>query len=406
MVKVLGNATTGNIYNDLGPLDLPRDTNSIRPAHKPWCVDCKRKDRELDNDQRCPQCANAAVTRAAAAERRAEAERAAAQLAVEQAAEIRAKKIQTNVTTPTKLPTEGNQGQPTTRSSAPRATSTSSISGRAPDAGSSTTREKNPPAAQDTRPAAAGGPSQPVESRQPSALQPSEPTVDQILDAQAEHATNLLRRTHQNPHPAVKAQRSAVIAAIEALHLLVELTSVEQAPTPAAPRRRRQGRSGPQRLVLPADDIVAAYKAGRTLGQIADDHDCSAPTIGRILEEQGVPRRGAPVPRSPELIEQVRHLYQDEHLTQVEIGERIGQTTKVVQSVMTEAGIDRRSAKARHGRDNARGLKQKIADLGVTSAQIKAWAINAGHLDQMHRGLPSGALVEKYSAAHRRDDVA
>lgn len=41
----------------------------------------------------------------------------------------------------TKLPTEGKQGKPTTRSSAPRATSTSSTSGRAPDAGSSASQE-------------------------------------------------------------------------------------------------------------------------------------------------------------------------------------------------------------------------------------------------------------------------
>lgn len=395
MVKVLGNATTGNIYNDVGPLDLPRDTNSIRPAHKPWCVDCKRKDRELDNDQRCPQCAHAAVTRAAAAERRAEAERVAA-------AEIRAKKNQANVTAPIKLPAEGNQGQPTTRRSAPRATSTSSTSGRAPDAGSSTTREKNPPAAQDTRPAAAGGP---VDFGPALTVATVTPTSAQIVDAQAEHAANLLRDTASHTHPAVRAERAAVVAALEALHLLVELTSAEQPTATPAPRPRR-AHSGPQRMVLPGDDIVEAYKAGQTLGQIADTHGCSAPTIGRVLEEHGIPRRGAPVPRSPELIEQVRHLYQEEHLTQVEIGQRLGQTTKVVQSVMTEAGIDRRAAKARHGRNNAYGLKQKIADLGVTSAEIKVWAISAGHLHQMHRGLPAGALVEKYAAAHRKDEVA
>jgi hypothetical protein len=51
---------------------------------------------------------------------------------------------------------EASTGQPTTRRSAPRAIQTSSSSGRAPDAGASA-REKNPPAAQETRPAAAGG---------------------------------------------------------------------------------------------------------------------------------------------------------------------------------------------------------------------------------------------------------
>jgi hypothetical protein len=61
---------------------------------------------------------------------------------------------------PAELPTEGKQGQPTTRRSAPRATSASSTTGRAPVAGSSTTQREDPPAARDTRPAAAGGPAE------------------------------------------------------------------------------------------------------------------------------------------------------------------------------------------------------------------------------------------------------
>jgi hypothetical protein len=59
---------------------------------------------------------------------------------------------------PAELPTEGKQGQPTTRRSAPRAISTSSTTGRAPVAGSSAHREKNPPSTRETRPAVDGGP--------------------------------------------------------------------------------------------------------------------------------------------------------------------------------------------------------------------------------------------------------
>jgi len=55
------------------------------------------------------------------------------------------------------LPREGKQGQPTTRRSAPRANQTSSTTGRAPVAGSSTRRE-NPPSVRETRPAVDGGP--------------------------------------------------------------------------------------------------------------------------------------------------------------------------------------------------------------------------------------------------------
>ncbi|AJR18464.1 hypothetical protein GUY44_07010 [Pimelobacter simplex] len=418
MVQVLGNATTGGNYTDMPPVDLPRDTSTIRAAHQPWCADCKRKGRELDDDGRCPQCARAAITRAEGAARRAAAEEA--QQAAEKAARATTTKrpAPTPAPAPTKpatteLPTEGKQGKPTTRSSAPRATSTSDVRstpGRAPGAGSSTTQGKNPPAAQETRPVVAGGPSKPVENRQPPA--PSRPTASQILDAQVDHAGQLLRSTASHPHPAVAAARAAVVAALEALHLLAELTpaappappppatpAVDAAaprPTPATPQRR----SGPERMVLPAEQIVAAYRAGQTTGEIAAAHGCSAPTIGRLLEEHGVPRRGAPVPRSADLVEQVRRLYVDENLTQIEVGQRLGIGLKVVQSVMAKADIERRPAKARQGADNARTLKQRIADLHTTAAEIKLWAIAAGHLPAMHRGLPARALVEKFAAAH------
>ena len=68
MVTIQGNAASGYTYN-APPPDLPHDTARIRPAHKPWCVDCKRKDRPLDVDQLCVQCVHARVTRAAQRER-------------------------------------------------------------------------------------------------------------------------------------------------------------------------------------------------------------------------------------------------------------------------------------------------------------------------------------------------
>jgi hypothetical protein len=60
------------------------------------------------------------------------------------------------------LPKEGKYGQPTTRSSAPRANQASSNSGRAPDAGPSTTEKKPSPGHQrDTRPATDPGEASP-----------------------------------------------------------------------------------------------------------------------------------------------------------------------------------------------------------------------------------------------------
>lgn len=350
MVQVLGNATTGTVYNDdTTKVDLPRDTATTRPAHRRWCADCKRTGRDLNEDDRCEQCARAVITRAEGAARRAAAELAAAEAKKATTTTKKVKKS-TPTTTPKKEPTS-------------------------------------------VRP-----PSPEVENRDPA----PRPTAAQNLDAQVEHAARLLRATADHPHPGVRAARTVVVAALEALHLLNELTP---ATTNVPAARPAPARSGPPRIELPADDVIDAYAAGQTLDQIAATHGCSAPTIARLLDEHGIARRGSPVPRSPELTQQVRDLYLDQHLSQVEVGRRLGVSTKVVQSIMTDAGIEARAPQARTARDNAIGLKQQIADLGVAAADIKRWAIAAGHLTQMQRGLPARALVEKYAAAHR-DAVA
>jgi hypothetical protein len=85
MVKAIGNAASGYTYN-APPPDLPRGDRFRRPAHRPWCAGCKRKDRQLDNDQLCEPCARAAVTRAAQRERWKELEKQEAAAARERPA--------------------------------------------------------------------------------------------------------------------------------------------------------------------------------------------------------------------------------------------------------------------------------------------------------------------------------
>ena len=54
------------------------------------------------------------------------------------------------------------------------------------------------------------------------------------------------------------------------------------------------------KLDLPAETIVAQYRAGKTLQQIATEFNCSTGPIGRILRESGVEMRRYLVRNHPE----------------------------------------------------------------------------------------------------------
>lgn len=375
MVTILGSATAGYSYDTAVP-DLPRPQLGATAAHSPWCVDCKRKGRPLDESQRCENCVRAAASRAAAAERRAAAEQAAAE----------------------------------------RAT---------PAGGGATVKA-------------------------------------------AERAAEKARAAEERAaaREAAKAQRAAERAAVQEAAKRDRPTSrraATQSSRAASASGRSPARGGPQRMVLPAPEIVAAYAAGQTLAQIAHAHGCSGPTIGRLLEDHGIKRRGGPVPRNPELLEQVRQLYVDEKLTRAEVAARIGYSVKVVQNVLAELHIEPRPSASerskagigrpikipfaerpkiveryrngesgsaialtygvaaasiysilrgagveeRHGnrtlagpgRNHAAHISVRLAELGVSAAEVKAWALQAGLVARVTRGLPSAAVLEAYAAA-------
>jgi ribosomal protein L37E len=222
----------------------------------------------------------------------------------------------------------------------------------------------------------------------------------------------------------------------------------------------RETRSDKIQLDGPA--IAEAYQAGRTLRELADEHDVSSPTIARVLDEQGVVRRKQRVVYDETLIENVRRLYVDDHLDQAQVADRLGITTKVVQTAMARGDITPRESAsarsqrgighpikitpniaqeiltrytageagpqiakafdvsaasiyhllnkhgiARHGRrtpglghDGSIGLKARIADLGVTPHVINRWALEVGLLDMPKPGLPSAATVDAWEDAH------
>lgn len=305
-----------------GARPLPAVPRMSAP-HRPWCVDCKVKHEatDLDRDGRCDRCAKAAVCRAAAAERRAHAE------AERKAAEQAERRRQARSTRPTNSRKAGNQGTSGTRSSAPRATASSSKPGRTPGAGSAVHREKNPPATREKRPAVAGGP---------------RPTTD----------TTRIRLLY-----------------VEELRSIPEIAAI----------------TGHAR------GTVRAVLIGAQI-QLRDDRRTKS--------------GGKPTHDGPELTEAVRRAYVDEGLSLIETGARFRIAQQRVKRMLEAADVEIRPhafSADYERRDQAKPLKQRIAELGVPTRQIKEWAVRVGLLNDVRVGLPSAAIVEAYAAAQAVD---
>lgn len=71
-MKVYGNA--GVYVGAQAGRPLPQRPDGLHRAHRPWCVDCKKKQErsDLDGTGRCARCARAVVLRAEGEARRAQ----------------------------------------------------------------------------------------------------------------------------------------------------------------------------------------------------------------------------------------------------------------------------------------------------------------------------------------------
>lgn len=155
--------------------------------------------------------------------------------------------------------------------------------------------------------------------------------------------------------------------------------------------------------------LIQEYRDGATVPNLAARYGTTAARVRRLLDHHGIERRDDRSTHSggrnriehpPELVDQVRRLYHESDLSRTQVGERLGLTLKQVELIMNRHGITARQRQA--GRiDGAKGLKQQIRDLGVTTAQIKAWAAEHGLLEDAHKvGLPSQRLVDAYAREH------
>lgn len=148
-----------------------------------------------------------------------------------------------------------------------------------------------------------------------------------------------------------------------------------------------------------------------TAPQIAERLGSTPAGIRRALRANGVEMRddrkghSGTKPRQypPEMVDAVRHLYLDELLTIDAVAERLATTHKIVATIMRRHDIPRRPDAFHPSsprRDNSVALKARMVELGVTSRQVKEWAITEGLIEDLRVGLPSAVLVNAYVAAH------
>ncbi len=109
----------------------------------------------------------------------------------------------------------------------------------------------------------------------------------------------------------------------------------------AMPSAGQWPQARPARAAVQRARAVAAYSAGRSVGEIAVDHGVARQTVSRVLEEAGVvTRRGR---RSVVIdVDWLRHRYVVERHTIPEIAAELGVTMTTINRHLERAGIPRR----------------------------------------------------------------
>jgi transposase len=185
--------------------------------------------------------------------------------------------------------------------------------------------------------------------------------------------------------------------------------------TRLASRRTNRPRPSTANTRNPIDEhaAVAAYLAGDSTPKVAATFGCTPKRIRDLLVRHGIELRddrktfsgSRPKEYDPALVERVRDLYLRQQLSQERTAFKLGVGIKVVQRVMERYGIPARQGQCSH-QDGAVGLRQQMADLGVTSREIKNWALEVGLVDRIAVGLPSRQLVTAYADTHRQAGAA
>lgn len=189
---------------------------------------------------------------------------------------------------------------------------------------------------------------------------------------------------------------------------ILSTTTVNAVSRPAQPPRTPERRRGLVDEHLP--EIIRRYQAGQAPPEIGTALGHTAGTVRGALDRAGIQRRDDRKSRSgstekaypPQLVDQVRALYIGHGKSQNETAAALGLTHKIVQNIMARHEIPAREPGKQHkpGQDGAAGLKALMADNGLTTAQVRAWAAKNGIRCGI-RGLPPRTVVDAFLAAHR-----
>jgi hypothetical protein len=126
----------------------------------------------------------------------------------------------------------------------------------------------------------------------------------------------------------------------ERLHDLVQIVpsrlKTVNRRTPKAIHRRLR----PEQV----EELVVGYNTGLTVYQLAEQFRIDRGTVSKLLEREGVPRRGHPL--SPAQIKQATDLYAT-GLPLVSVGKRLGCDGSTVHLALRKAGVRMRDCQGR-----------------------------------------------------------
>jgi transposase-like protein len=92
------------------------------------------------------------------------------------------------------------------------------------------------------------------------------------------------------------------------------------------------------------EELVTGYQTGLTVYQLAEQFRIDRGTVSRLLERQGVHRRGRPLSQAQ--IEQATELYAT-GLSLVSVGKRLGCDGSTVHLALRKAGVRMRDCQGR-----------------------------------------------------------